>query len=42
MRTTMTLDDRLSAQLKPRASESGTSISKLVEPVQFPDVNVSP
>jgi predicted transcriptional regulator len=31
MRTTITLDDRLYAQLKRRASESGTSVSKLVE-----------
>lgn len=31
MRTTITLDDRLLAQLKRRASESGTSVSKLVE-----------
>jgi hypothetical protein len=31
MRTTITLDHRLLAQLKRRASESGTSVSKLVE-----------
>ncbi len=31
MRTTITLDERLLAQLKRRASESGTSVSKLVE-----------
>lgn len=31
MRTTITLDDRLLAQLKRRASESRTSVSKLVE-----------
>jgi ribbon-helix-helix CopG family protein len=31
MRTTITLDDRLFAQLKRRAAESGTSVSKLVE-----------
>ena len=31
MRTTITLDDRLLAQLKRRASESGTSVSKLIE-----------
>jgi hypothetical protein len=31
MRTTITLDDRLLAQLKRRASETGTSVSKLVE-----------
>lgn len=31
MRTTITLDDRLLAQLKRRAAESGTSVSKLVE-----------
>jgi hypothetical protein len=31
MRTTITLDARLLAQLKRRASESGTSVSKLVE-----------
>jgi hypothetical protein len=31
MRTTITLDDRLFAQLKKRAAESGTSISRLVE-----------
>jgi hypothetical protein len=31
MRTTITLDDRLLAQLKRRASESGTSVSRLIE-----------
>ena len=31
MRTTVTLDDRLMAQLKQRAPESGTSVSRLVE-----------
>ncbi len=31
MRTTITLDDRLLAQLKRRAAASGTSVSKLVE-----------
>jgi predicted transcriptional regulator len=31
MRTTITLDDQLLAQLKRRASESGTSVSKLIE-----------
>lgn len=31
MRTTITLDDRLFAQLKKRATESGTSVSRLVE-----------
>ena len=31
MRTTITLDDRLLDQLKRRASETGTSVSKLVE-----------
>lgn len=31
MRTTITLDDRLFAQLKKRAAESGTSVSRLVE-----------
>jgi len=31
MRTTITLDDRLLAQLKRRAAESGTSVSKLIE-----------
>jgi hypothetical protein len=31
MRTTITLDERLLAQLKRRASESGTSVSKLIE-----------
>jgi hypothetical protein len=31
MRTTISLDDRLLTQLKRRASESGTSVSKLVE-----------
>jgi hypothetical protein len=31
MRTTINLDDRLLAQLKRRASESGTSVSKLIE-----------
>jgi hypothetical protein len=30
MRTTITLDDRLLAQLKKRASESGTSVSRLI------------
>ncbi len=31
MRTTITLDDRLVVQLKRRAAEQGTSVSKLVE-----------
>lgn len=31
MRTTITLDDRLLAQLKKRASESGTSVSRLID-----------
>jgi hypothetical protein len=31
MRTTITLDDNLLAQLKKRASESGTSVSRLIE-----------
>jgi hypothetical protein len=31
MRTTITLDDRLIDQLKRRAAEQGTSVSKLVE-----------
>jgi hypothetical protein len=31
MRTTVTLDDGLLDQLKRRAAESGTSVSKLVE-----------
>ncbi len=31
MRTTITLDERLIAQLKRRAAEQGTSVSKLVE-----------
>jgi hypothetical protein len=31
MRTTITLDDRLMAQLKRRAAAEGTSVSKLVE-----------
>ena len=31
MRTTITLDDRLLVQLKKRASESGTSVSRLIE-----------
>jgi hypothetical protein len=31
MRTTITLDDRLFAQLKKKAAESGTSVSRLVE-----------
>jgi predicted transcriptional regulator len=31
MRTTITLDDGLLAQLKRRASESGTSVSRLIE-----------
>jgi hypothetical protein len=31
MRTTITLDERLLAQLKRRAADSGTSVSKLVE-----------
>jgi Ribbon-helix-helix protein, copG family len=31
MRTTITLDDRLFAQLKKHAAESGTSVSRLVE-----------
>ena len=31
MRTTITLDERLLAQLKQRAAESGTSVSRLIE-----------
>ena len=31
MRTTITLDERLLSQLKHRAAESGTSVSRLVE-----------
>ena len=31
MRTTITLDERLLAQLKKRASELGTSVSRLIE-----------
>ena len=31
MRTTITLDDRLLAQLKKRAHQSGTSVSRLIE-----------
>ena len=31
MRTTITLDERLMAQLKRRATQQGTSVSKLVE-----------
>ena len=31
MRTTITLDDRLLAQLKKRASDSGTPMSRLIE-----------
>lgn len=31
MRTTITLDDRLFAQLKKRAAESGTSVSRVIE-----------
>ncbi|MPY87103.1 MAG: ribbon-helix-helix protein, CopG family [Luteitalea sp.] len=31
MRTTITLDDRLLSQLKKRASESGTSVSRLID-----------
>lgn len=31
MRTTITLDDHLLAKLKKRASESGTSVSRLIE-----------
>lgn len=31
MRTTITLDDRLLEKLKRRASESGTSMSRLIE-----------
>jgi hypothetical protein len=31
MRTTISLDDRLLTQLKRRAAESGTSVSKLIE-----------
>ena len=31
MRTTITLDDHLLATLKKRASESGTSVSRLIE-----------
>ena len=31
MRTTVTLDDRVFEQLKKRAAESGTSVSRLLE-----------
>ena len=31
MRTTITLDERLLAQLKERAAESGTSVSRIIE-----------
>ena len=31
MRTTITMDDRLLATLKKRASESGTSVSRIIE-----------
>lgn len=31
MRTTITLDDHLLAKLKKRASETGTSVSRLIE-----------
>ena len=31
MRTTITLDERLLGQLKRRAAESGTSVSRLIE-----------
>ena len=31
MRTTITLDDRVLAQLKKRAAASGTSVSRLIE-----------
>ncbi len=31
MRTTITLDDRVLGQLKKRAAETGTSVSRLVE-----------
>jgi hypothetical protein len=31
MRTTITLDERLITQLKRRAAEQGTSVSKLIE-----------
>jgi hypothetical protein len=31
MRTTITVDDRLFEQLRERASESGTSVSRLIE-----------
>ena len=31
MRTTITLDDQLLAKLKKRSSESGTSLSRLIE-----------
>jgi hypothetical protein len=31
MRTTITLDERLMAQLKRRAAEQGTSVSRLIE-----------
>ena len=31
MRTTISMDERLLAQLKKRASESGTSVSRLIE-----------
>jgi predicted transcriptional regulator len=31
MRTTISMDDRLLSQLKKRAAESGTSVSRLIE-----------
>ena len=31
MRTTITIDERLFSQLKQRAAESGTSVSRLIE-----------
>lgn len=31
MRTTITIDERLLSQLKQRAAESGTSVSRLIE-----------
>ena len=42
MRTTITLDDRLLAQLKQRAAESGTSVSRLIEQAVQPFMRTPP
>ena len=42
MRTTITLDDALLAQLKKRAAASGTTVSRLIEQAIRPFVRTPP